>query len=156
MKKAFCFWAIQKKEGVAIIKVKEGEKGYTVQNIDKRHDLKFVRFALYHSNQRRFHLLPHEVDDMVDFAFNDKPLPAICDEAITNPKEKRPIKMNTTVFLRNDLEKRNIFRGFRCGQKKNGYNYFEKKGKKYIDLKVKSKEAVYELKRWKIPTPPKQ
>jgi hypothetical protein len=150
MEKPFCFWAIEQKEGVAIIRVKEGEKGYTICNIDKRHDLKFIRYCLYHSNQRRFGLAIYEVDRIVDFAFNDKPLEKIYSEFIPEGR-KETVMANTSTFLRNELEKRNIFRGTRCKQHKKAHSYFEKKGEKYIDLGVTSKEAVYELKGWKLP-----
>lgn len=157
MKNRQCFWAIDTKDGVAVIKLKEGEKGHTVCNVDKRHDLKFIRHCLYHSNQRRFGLMPFEVDQIVDFAFNDKPYEEVYPTKIETPKGRKESNMaNTAVFLRNELEKKNIFRGFRCGQKKDGHSYYEKKGGKYINLGVKSKEAVYELKGWKIPTAPKK
>jgi hypothetical protein len=149
-----CFWAIPyKEEGVAVIKLTEWKKGYELVNVDKRHNLAFTRYALYHSNQRRFGITPAEVDRIVDFAFNDKPI-----EVYQTQTEKRitSAMANTTTFLRSELEKRNIFRGTRCGQPKKPHNYFEKKGGKLIDLGVTSKEAVYDLKGWKLPAAPKE
>ena len=148
--KRVCYWAIEDKGSVSIISLKEGEKGYKLVNTDKRHDLKFIQFILYKRNQQDFGLMTHEVDQIVDFAFNDKPYEEVC--PIQTPKgKKEPNMANTSVVMRLDLEKRNIFRGFRCGQKKNPHNYFEKKGSKFVDLKVSSKERVYEIKKWKMP-----
>lgn len=146
----FCFWAIEVEKGIAIIRIKENEKGFTICNVDKRHHLKFIQLCLYHSNLRRFGVTKWETDDMVNFALQPD---AIQKNLVIR---KDAVMPNTSAFLRIELEKKNIFRGARCKQHKKAHNYFEKKGDKYIDLKVTSKEAVYELKGWKLPQEPKE